>query len=60
MRLIKKALEVASTSAFTSAEIADGFKYMAMAGWKPQQMLDGIEAIEALASATGSRPWKYF
>lgn len=52
--LNKKALEVASTSAFTSAEIADGFKYMAMAGWKPQQMLDGIEAIEALASATGS------
>ena len=52
--LNKKALEVASTSAFTSAEIADGFKYMAMAGWKPQQMIDGIEAIEALASATGS------
>ena len=52
--LNKKALEVASTSAFTSAEIAEGFKYMAMAGWKPQQMLDGIEAIESLASATGS------
>lgn len=52
--LNKKALEVASTSAFTSAQIADGFKYMAMAGWKPQQMLDGIEAIESLASATGS------
>ncbi len=53
-KLNEKALEVASTSAFTSAEIADAFKYMAMAGWKPQQMLDGIEAIEALASATGS------
>ena len=34
-------------------EAADAMSYMAMAGWKTQDMLDGIEGIMNLAEASG-------
>ena len=47
-------LELASQSKFTASEVADGFSYMAMAGWKTKEMLDGIEGIMNLAAASGA------
>ena len=38
---------------FSATESADAFSYMAMAGWKTADMLDGIEGIMYLAGASG-------
>ena len=35
-----------ATTKFTATESAEAFNYMAMAGWKPQQMIDGISGTE--------------
>ena len=48
-----KAIEMGSTTQFTSAEAAEAFNYMAMAGWKSEQMLDGIAPVMNLAAASG-------
>ena len=37
----------------TASESADAMNYMAMAGWKTSDMLDGIEGIMNLAAASG-------
>lgn len=42
-----------SKTKFSAAEAADAMKYMAMAGWKTQDMLSGIEGIMNLAAASG-------
>ena len=42
-----------ATTKFTATEAAEGFNFMAMAGWKTQDMLDGIEGIMSLAAASG-------
>lgn len=47
------ASELGATTKFTSAEVAEGFKYMAMAGWKTQSMLEGITGVVKLAGASG-------
>lgn len=52
--LSDKAKEMGSTTVFSASESADAFKYMAMAGWKTEDMLDGIEGIMNLAAASGS------
>jgi len=52
-KLTDKAKEMGSTTKFTAAQSAEAFNYMAMAGWKPEQMLDGIEGILNLAAASG-------
>ncbi len=51
--LTKKAREMGSKTKFSASEAADSLQYMAMAGWKPQQMLGGIEGIMNLAAASG-------
>ena len=38
---------------FSASEAADAMNYMAMAGWKTSDMLDGIEGIMNLAAASG-------
>lgn len=53
-KLRKKAKEMGSTTKFTATEAAEGFNYMAMAGWKTEDMLEGIEGILNLAAASGS------
>lgn len=53
VKLTDKAKEMGSTTKFTAAQSAEAFNYMAMAGWKPEQMLDGIEGILNLAAASG-------
>lgn len=52
-KLTNKAKEMGATTKFTAAESAEAFNYMAMAGWKAGDMLDGIEGILSLAAASG-------
>lgn len=48
-----KALEMGAKTKFSASEAADAMNYMAMAGWKTNDMLDGIEGIMNLAAASG-------
>ena len=52
-KLNKKAQEMGAKTKFSATESADAFTYMAMAGWKTEDMLDGIEGIMSLAAADG-------
>ena len=52
-KLNKKAQEMGSKTKFSATEAANAFEYMAMAGWKTGDMLDGIEGIMNLAAASG-------
>ena len=52
-RLTNKAKEMGATTKFTAQESAEAFNYMAMAGWKTEDMLNGIEGILSLAAASG-------
>lgn len=51
--LTKKAKEVGATTIFSATESANALKYMAMAGWDAQQMMNGIEGVALLAAASG-------
>ncbi len=53
-RLTEKAEEMGAKTKFSATESAEAFNYMAMAGWKTEDMLDGIEGIMNLAAASGS------
>ena len=48
-----KAREMGSQTKFSASEAADAMNYMAMAGWKTNDMLGGIEGIMNLAAASG-------
>lgn len=48
-----KALEMGAKTKFSASEAADAMSYMAMAGWKTNDMLNGIEGIMNLAAASG-------
>ena len=52
-KLTAKAKEEGATTKFTAKDSADAFGYMAMAGWKTEDMLDGIDGIMSLAAASG-------
>lgn len=51
--LREKAKEMGAETKFSATESAEAFKYMAMAGWKTGDMLDGISGIMNLAAASG-------
>ena len=51
--LSEKAKEMGAKTKFSATEAADAFSYMAMAGWKTTDMMNGIEGIMYLAGATG-------
>ena len=51
--LTEKAEQMGATTKFTATESGKAFEYMAMAGWKTEQMLDGIDGIMNLAAASG-------
>lgn len=51
--LSEKAKEMGATTKFSASEAADAFTYMAMAGWKTESMLEGIDGIMSLAAASG-------
>ena len=48
-----KAREMGAKTKFSATEAADAMSYMAMAGWKTEEMLGGIEGIMSLAAASG-------
>ncbi len=52
-KLTNKAKEMGATTKFTASESAEAFNYMAMAGWKTEDMMGGIEGILSLAAASG-------
>lgn len=52
-RLREKAKEMGAKTKFSASEAADAFTYMAMAGWKTEDMLEGIDGIMGLAAASG-------
>ena len=51
--LTDKAKEMGEKTVFSASEASQAFQYMAMAGWKTEDMLDGIEGIMNLAAASG-------
>ncbi|MCM1217499.1 MAG: phage tail tape measure protein [Lachnospiraceae bacterium] len=51
--LSSKAKQMGATTEFTAAQAGEAMEYMAMAGWKNADMLNGIEGIMYLASASG-------
>ena len=51
--LTDKAREMGATTQFSATEASDALSYMAMAGWKTEEMLSGIEGIMSLAAASG-------
>ena len=48
-----KAREMGSQTKFSASEAAEAMNYMAMAGWKTEDMLSGIEGVMNLAAASG-------
>ena len=48
-----KAREMGAKTKYSASDAADAMNYMAMAGWKTQDMLDGIAGIMNLAAASG-------
>ena len=48
-----KAREMGEKTKFSASEAAEAMNYMAMAGWKTEDMLGGIEGIMNLAAASG-------
>lgn len=53
-KLSEKAQEMGSKTKFSASEAGEAMNYMAQAGWKTEQMLDGIEGIMNLAAASGA------
>ncbi|GAB5612045.1 hypothetical protein JCM37173_25730 [Allocoprococcus similis] len=52
-KLIDKAKEMGSKTKFSATESAQAMEYMAMAGWKTQDMVGGLKGIMDLAAASG-------
>jgi len=52
--LRNKAEEMGKTTKFSASESAEALTYMAMAGWKTGDMLDGLEGVLNLAAASGA------
>lgn len=51
--LRNKAREMGAKTKFSATEAAEAMNYMAMTGWKTEDMLDGIEGVMNLAAASG-------
>lgn len=52
-KLRDKAREMGAKTKFSATEAADAMNYMAMAGWKTEDMLSGIEGVMYLAAVSG-------
>lgn len=48
-----KAIEMGDKTKFSASESAEAMNYMAMAGWKTEDMLNGISGVMSLAAASG-------
>lgn len=52
-RLSEKEKQLGKSTQYTASETASAMEYMAMAGWKTEDMLNGIEGVMDLAAASG-------
>ena len=52
-KLSELAKKMGKTTKFSAFEAAEGYQYMAMAGWKTEDMLAGLPGIMNLAAASG-------
>lgn len=52
-KLSVKAKQMGATTKFSATESATALKYMAMAGWKTNQMVSGLSGVMNLAAASG-------
>ena len=52
-KLTAKAKQMGAETQFSASQAAEAMNYMAMAGWKTEDMLGGIEGIMNLAAASG-------
>ena len=52
-KLSEMAKKMGATTKFSATEATEAYQYMAMAGWKTEDMLAGIEPIMKLAGASG-------
>lgn len=52
-KLTDKAKEMGEKTKFSASQSAEAFNYMAMAGWKTEDMMGGIEGVMNLAAASG-------
>lgn len=52
-KLTDKAKEMGAKTKFSATESAQAMEYMAMAGWKTSDMLNGLDGIMNLAAASG-------
>lgn len=52
--LRNKAREMGATTKFSATEAGEAMGYMALAGWKTKDMLNGLEGILNLAAAAGT------
>ena len=52
-KLGEKAKEMGIKTKFSATEAGQAMEYMAMAGWKTEDMLNGVEGIMNLAAASG-------
>ena len=52
--LTAEAMRVGETTKFSASEAAEGLNYMAMAGWKSEDMLAGLEGMANLAAAANT------
>ncbi|RDY22885.1 phage tail tape measure protein [Romboutsia maritimum] len=53
-KLESLAREMGATTKFSASEAADALNYMGMAGWKTQDMMDGLPGVLDLAAAGGT------
>ena len=53
IRLRDKAKQMGATTKFSASQSAEALNYMAMAGWKTNDMIDGLDGIMSLAAASG-------
>lgn len=51
--LTNKAKEMGATTQFSATEAGQALEYMAMAGWKTNQMVSGLPGVMNLAAASG-------
>lgn len=52
-QLRTKAREMGASTKYSATEAGEAFEYMGMAGWKTEDMLNGISGIMNLAAASG-------
>lgn len=51
--LREKAIEMGAQTKFSASEAGQAMVYMGMAGWKTDQILDGLNGVMSLAAASG-------